>query len=149
MPIVVAAVAEEIIPAVVLQRAVIRRVAEEIEQPPWCLDRSQLPTPHGTFSTLPGGLRSLFAVEQPDRQCRFHASSHVSFHVPIRALSVRTIKMPTRGFAIVARSNLFYLIIGALVVVVAVLGYQLYQDRHQPQGLNINVGPGGLSIQGK
>jgi hypothetical protein len=30
-----------------------------------------------------------------------------------------------------------------------VLGYQLYQDRHPPEGLNIKVGPGGLSIQGK
>jgi predicted negative regulator of RcsB-dependent stress response len=49
----------------------------------------------------------------------------------------------------VARSNLLYLIIGALVIVVAVMGYQLYQDRHQSQGLNINVGPNGLSIQGK
>ena len=48
-----------------------------------------------------------------------------------------------------ARNNLFYLVIGALVVVVAVMGYQLYQDRHQPDGLNINVGPGGLSIQNK
>lgn len=48
-----------------------------------------------------------------------------------------------------ARSNLFYLIIGALVVVVAVMSYQLYQDRHPPEGLNIKVGPGGLSIQGK
>lgn len=48
-----------------------------------------------------------------------------------------------------SRSNLLYLIIGALVIAVAVLGYQLYQDRHQPEGLNINVGPGGLSIQGK
>jgi RsiW-degrading membrane proteinase PrsW (M82 family) len=49
----------------------------------------------------------------------------------------------------VTRNNLFYLVIGALVVVVAVMGYQLYQDRHQPEGLNINVGPGGLSIQNK
>jgi hypothetical protein len=49
----------------------------------------------------------------------------------------------------VARNNLFYLVIGALVVVVAVMGYQLYQDRHQPEGLNINLGPGGLSIQDK
>ena len=48
-----------------------------------------------------------------------------------------------------ARSNLLYLIIGALVIVVAVMGYQLYQDRHQPEGLNINVGPGGLSIKDK
>jgi hypothetical protein len=49
----------------------------------------------------------------------------------------------------VTRNNLFYLAIGALVVVVAVMGYQLYQDRHQPEGLNINLGPGGLSIQNK
>ena len=44
---------------------------------------------------------------------------------------------------------MLYLIIGALAIAAAVLGYQLYQDRHQPQGLNINVGPNGLSIQGK
>jgi hypothetical protein len=49
----------------------------------------------------------------------------------------------------VTRNNVLYLIIGALSVAVAVLGYQLYQDRHQPEGLHINVGPGGLSIQGK
>ncbi len=48
-----------------------------------------------------------------------------------------------------SRSNFLYLIVGALVIAVAVLGYQVYQDRHQPEGLNINVGPGGLSIQGK
>ena len=48
-----------------------------------------------------------------------------------------------------ARSNLLFLIIGALVIVTAVMGYQLYQDRHQPKGLNINVGPGGLSIKDK
>ena len=46
-------------------------------------------------------------------------------------------------------NNVLYLIIGALVIAVAVMGYQLYQDRHQPEGLNINVGPGGLSIHGK
>ncbi len=51
--------------------------------------------------------------------------------------------------ATVTRSNMLYLIIGALVIVAVVLGYQLYQDRHQPEGLHINVGPGGLSIQGK
>jgi RsiW-degrading membrane proteinase PrsW (M82 family) len=48
-----------------------------------------------------------------------------------------------------SRDNIFYLVIGALVIVVAVLGYQLYQERHPPEGLHINVGPGGLSIQGK
>ena len=47
------------------------------------------------------------------------------------------------------RTNVLYLVIGALAVAVAVLSYQLYQDRHQPEGLHINVGPNGLSIQGK
>jgi hypothetical protein len=35
------------------------------------------------------------------------------------------------------------------VVVAAVLGYQVYRDRKEPKGLNINIGPGGLSIQDK
>ncbi|MFZ0149251.1 MAG: hypothetical protein WAM72_13115 [Xanthobacteraceae bacterium] len=46
------------------------------------------------------------------------------------------------------RNNVLYLVIGALAVAVAVLTYQLYKDRHQPQGVHIDVGPGGLSIQG-
>ena len=48
-----------------------------------------------------------------------------------------------------SRDNIVYLVIGALIIVAAVLGYQLYQDRHPPEGLQINVGPGGLSIKGK
>jgi predicted negative regulator of RcsB-dependent stress response len=45
--------------------------------------------------------------------------------------------------------NVLYLVIGALIVIGAVLGYQVYQDNKQPKGLNINVGPGGLSIKEK
>jgi hypothetical protein len=44
---------------------------------------------------------------------------------------------------------MLYLVIGALLVVVAVLGYQLYQDRRQPQGMRIDLGPKGLSIEQK
>ena len=47
------------------------------------------------------------------------------------------------------RSNILYLVLGALVNVVAVLGYQLYQDRKQPEGMRIDVGPNGLSIEKK
>jgi predicted negative regulator of RcsB-dependent stress response len=47
------------------------------------------------------------------------------------------------------RSNIVYLIIGALVVVAVVLGYQLYQDRKKPEGVQINLGPGGVSIEKK
>ena len=45
--------------------------------------------------------------------------------------------------------NVLYLIIGVLVVAVAVLGFNLYQARKQPEGVQINVGPDGLKIQSK
>jgi hypothetical protein len=51
--------------------------------------------------------------------------------------------------ASVTRDNILYLTIGALVIVIAVLGYQLYQDRRQPEGMRIDLGPNGLSIEKK
>jgi predicted negative regulator of RcsB-dependent stress response len=45
--------------------------------------------------------------------------------------------------------NILFLIIGALIVVVGVLGYNLYESKKQPDGLQINVGPNGLKVQGK
>jgi len=45
--------------------------------------------------------------------------------------------------------NVLYLIIGALVVVAAVFGYQLYQDRQKTAGIQINVGKSGISIEKK
>jgi RsiW-degrading membrane proteinase PrsW (M82 family) len=48
-----------------------------------------------------------------------------------------------------SRNNILFLVVGALAVVIAVLGYQLYQDRKKPEGVNINLGPGGISIQKK
>jgi predicted negative regulator of RcsB-dependent stress response len=45
--------------------------------------------------------------------------------------------------------NVMYLIIGVLVVAVGVLGYNLYQAKKQPEGVQINVGPDGLKIQSK
>jgi predicted negative regulator of RcsB-dependent stress response len=48
-----------------------------------------------------------------------------------------------------SRNNILYLVVGALVVVVAVMGYQLYQDRKKPEGMRIDVGPNGLSIEKK
>ena len=45
--------------------------------------------------------------------------------------------------------NVLYLIIGALIVMVGVLGYNVYQSKKQPDGLQINVGPDGLKIQNK
>ena len=45
--------------------------------------------------------------------------------------------------------NVLYLIIGALIVGIGVLGYNLYQTKKEPTGLQINVGPDGLKIQNK
>ncbi len=47
-----------------------------------------------------------------------------------------------------SRSNIIYLAIGALVVIVAIMGYQLYQDRQKPD-LKIDIGPNGVSIDKK
>ncbi len=51
--------------------------------------------------------------------------------------------------AIVTRNNMLYLVIGALAVVAAVLGYNLYKEKKQPDGVQINIGPGGLTIEKK
>jgi RsiW-degrading membrane proteinase PrsW (M82 family) len=48
-----------------------------------------------------------------------------------------------------ANRNILYLIIGALIVVVSVLGYNIYESKKQPEGLQINLGPNGLKIQNK
>ncbi len=45
--------------------------------------------------------------------------------------------------------NIIVLVIGGLVVIASVLGYQLYQDRKQPQGVEILLGPKGVSIENK
>lgn len=45
--------------------------------------------------------------------------------------------------------NVLYALLGALVVGVAVLGYNLYQEKKQPEGVSINIGPGGLKVENK
>jgi hypothetical protein len=45
--------------------------------------------------------------------------------------------------------NILFLIIGALIVVATGLGYELYQTKKQPEGLQINLGPNGVKIENK
>ena len=45
--------------------------------------------------------------------------------------------------------NVLFLIIGILVIAVGVLGYNLYEAKKEPKGVQINVGPDGLKIQNK
>jgi hypothetical protein len=51
--------------------------------------------------------------------------------------------------AMPANRNILFLIIGALLVGIGVLGYSLYQAKKEPSGMQINVGPDGLKIQSK
>jgi predicted negative regulator of RcsB-dependent stress response len=45
--------------------------------------------------------------------------------------------------------NGLYLLIGALVVAVGVVGYLYYQERQQTAGVDISVGKSGISIETK
>jgi RsiW-degrading membrane proteinase PrsW (M82 family) len=45
--------------------------------------------------------------------------------------------------------NILYLVIGALAVATAVLGYQFYQERHKTAGIEINIGERGISVEKK
>ena len=42
--------------------------------------------------------------------------------------------------------NVITVVIGVLAVATAVLGYQLYQERHQKSGVEISIGDRGISI---
>ncbi|SIR10912.1 hypothetical protein SAMN05880582_106210 [Rhizobium sp. RU20A] len=43
--------------------------------------------------------------------------------------------------------NALYLIIGALIVVVAGFSYYAYEQEKQPDGVEIKIGEGGVSVQ--
>lgn len=45
--------------------------------------------------------------------------------------------------------NVLYLVIGALVVVAAVLAYRYYQEQQKTSGIDIEVGKDGISVETK
>ncbi len=47
--------------------------------------------------------------------------------------------------------NRNFLIIAVAVACVAVgaLGYKVYEDQRQPKGVQLNIGPGGVSVEKK
>jgi len=45
--------------------------------------------------------------------------------------------------------NVLYLVIGALAVATVVLGYYFYQERQNANGIEINIGERGISIEKK
>lgn len=45
------------------------------------------------------------------------------------------------------RTNNLYFIIGALVVLVAALGIYVWHEESKPKGIEMNIGPNGVSVQ--
>lgn len=46
-----------------------------------------------------------------------------------------------------SRTNSLYLVIGALLVVVAGLGVYVYQEESKPKGVELSIGKDGISVQ--
>jgi RsiW-degrading membrane proteinase PrsW (M82 family) len=68
--------------------------------------------------------------------------------VPIQFAAAQ-LERPDGGQRLSDNKNVLYLIIGVLAVAVAVLVFNLYQAKQQPDGLQINVGPDGVKIRNK
>jgi RsiW-degrading membrane proteinase PrsW (M82 family) len=66
-----------------------------------------------------------------------------------RRLTKLAVHQSWRNHRMPGNRNVLYLIIGALIVAVGVLGYNLYQTNKEPEGVQINVGPDGLKIKTK
>lgn len=63
--------------------------------------------------------------------------------------SQRVVGWVYEGGTMPINRNMLFLIIGALVVVVAVLSYKVYEDNRQPKGVQLNIGPAGISVEKK
>jgi hypothetical protein len=53
------------------------------------------------------------------------------------------------GASMVSGRNILFLIAGALCAVVAIIAYQSYQDHREPKGVQLNIGPNGVSVEKK
>lgn len=56
---------------------------------------------------------------------------------------------PHWGINMAINRNILFVLVGALLVGVGVLSYALYEEKKEPSGVQINLGPGGLKIQNK
>lgn len=53
------------------------------------------------------------------------------------------------GASMVSSRNILFLIAGALCAIVAIVAYQSYQDHREPKGVQLNIGPKGISVEKK
>jgi len=45
--------------------------------------------------------------------------------------------------------NMLIIVVAVLCVAVGALGYKVYEDQREPQGVQLNIGPGGVSVEKK
>jgi hypothetical protein len=50
---------------------------------------------------------------------------------------------------LVTNRNVVFLIAGALIAVLAILSYRIYEDNREPKGVQLNIGPAGISLEKK
>src|SRR3954451_135158 len=91
-----------------------------------------------------GGENPLFGVVV--NHFRLFRSSLSESRPPAYSADEITCAMETR---MALNRNVLYLEIGALIVAVGALSYNLYQTNKEPEGLQINVGSNGLKIKSK
>ena len=66
-----------------------------------------------------------------------------------KARAIRTGHRLIGEFNMAINRNILFVLVGALLVGVGVLSYALYEEKKEPSGVQINLGPGGLKIQNK
>ncbi len=54
-----------------------------------------------------------------------------------------------RGGFMPINRNVLLLTIAVLCIAIGVLGYKVYEDNRQPKGVQINLGPSGISVDKK
>lgn len=94
------------------------------------------------------------AGEMPWRHA--NAAREASFPMPCRNIAARPafgsglrFAAVLLGFFMFASRNLLLVLVLVLVAALAVTGYSLYQEKKQPDGVEISVGKNGLSIKEK
>jgi hypothetical protein len=67
------------------------------------------------------------------------------------AFSTQSPTVPARaqGKRRTMNRNIVIIVIAVLAVATVVLGYQLYQERHQKSGVDISIGDRGISVKAK
>lgn len=45
--------------------------------------------------------------------------------------------------------NMLIIAVAVLCVAIGALGYKVYEDQREPKGVQLNIGPGGISMEKK